>query len=116
MEKQMRNQVTNIAINIIAMANAGHPELIEGRTIYVANPEFFGVFARRLWKAGITIIGGCCGTRPNHIRRMANAARMMLASGSMSFTSSASGHAPVTPRHRVCQWARASQPAKSARR
>ncbi len=64
---------------VLAMANAGRPETVEGRTIYVANPEYFGVFARRLLKAGVKVIGGCCGTGPDHIRRMANAARMMAA-------------------------------------
>lgn len=62
---------------VMAMANAGRPENIEGRTIYVANPEYFGVFARRLLKAGVRVLGGCCGTGPDHIRRMANATRMM---------------------------------------
>ncbi|MEE2789648.1 MAG: bifunctional homocysteine S-methyltransferase/methylenetetrahydrofolate reductase [Myxococcota bacterium] len=66
---------------VVAMANAGLPEDIEGRTIYVANPEYFGVFARRLFKGGVHITGGCCGTTPDHIRRMANAARMVTACG-----------------------------------
>ena len=55
----------------------GNPESIEGRVIYVANPEYFGVYARRLLKRGIRVIGGCCGTRPEHIQRMAQALRMM---------------------------------------
>lgn len=61
---------------VMAMANAGRPENVEGRTIYVANAEYFGVFARRLLKAGVRALGGCCGTGPEHIRRMANATRM----------------------------------------
>ncbi len=61
---------------VMAMANAGRPENVEGRTIYVANPEYFGVFARRLLKAGVKVLGGCCGTGPAHIRKMANATRM----------------------------------------
>lgn len=61
---------------VMAMANAGRPEMVEGRTIYVANPEYFGVFARRLLKAGVKVLGGCCGTGPEHIQRMANATRM----------------------------------------
>ena len=64
---------------VMAQPNAGQPEVLEGRTIYVANPEYFGVYARRLMKAGIRVIGGCCGTTPEHIRRMSNATRMMLA-------------------------------------
>ena len=61
---------------VMAMANAGQPVNIEGRTIYIANPEYFSVFARRLLKAGIKVLGGCCGTSPEHIRRMGNATRM----------------------------------------
>ena len=64
---------------VMAQPNAGQPETIEGRSIYVANPEYFGVYARRLLKAGVRVIGGCCGTTPEHIERMANAARMMMA-------------------------------------
>ena len=64
---------------VLAQANAGRPETFDGRTIYVANPEYFGVFARRLLKAGIRAIGGCCGTNPDHIRRMSGAVRMMSA-------------------------------------
>jgi homocysteine S-methyltransferase len=57
--------------------NAGYPSVIEGRTIYVANPEHFGVFARRLLKSGVRMVGGCCGTSPEHTSRMMGAVRMM---------------------------------------
>jgi methionine synthase / methylenetetrahydrofolate reductase(NADPH) len=56
--------------------NAGLPSVVEGRTIYVANPEHFGVFARRMLKSGVQLVGGCCGTTPEHIRRMLGAVRM----------------------------------------
>ena len=62
---------------VCAMPNAGHPETIEDRQIYLATPENFGVFARRLYKAGVKLVGGCCGTGPAHIRRVAAAARMI---------------------------------------
>ena len=62
---------------VIVQPNAGMPSLVEGRTIYVANPEHFGVFARRMLKSGIRAIGGCCGTTPEHIRTMLGAIRMM---------------------------------------
>ena len=65
-----------LGVPVLAQANAGRPEVIEGRAIYLANPEYFGVFARRLLKAGVKVLGGCCGTNPEHIRRMAGAARM----------------------------------------
>lgn len=57
--------------------NAGQPSPIDGRTIYVANPEHFGVYARRMLKSGVQIIGGCCGTTPEHIQSMVGAVRMM---------------------------------------
>ncbi|MCA9541818.1 MAG: bifunctional homocysteine S-methyltransferase/methylenetetrahydrofolate reductase, partial [Myxococcales bacterium] len=69
--------MVELGLPVMAMANAGRPENVEGRTIYVANPEYFGVFARRLLKAGVKVLGGCCGTNADHIRRMANATRMV---------------------------------------
>ncbi|HVV83812.1 MAG TPA: bifunctional homocysteine S-methyltransferase/methylenetetrahydrofolate reductase [Kofleriaceae bacterium] len=62
---------------VIVQPNAGLPASVEGRTIYVANPEHFGVFARRLLKSGVRSIGGCCGTTPEHTRAMLGAIRMM---------------------------------------
>jgi homocysteine S-methyltransferase len=62
---------------VIVQPNAGLPASVEGRTLYVANPEHFGVFARRMLKSGIRIIGGCCGTTPEHIRTMLGAVKMM---------------------------------------
>ncbi len=62
---------------VIAQPNAGLPASVEGRTLYVANPEHFGVFARRMLKSGVRAIGGCCGTTPEHIRAMLGAVRML---------------------------------------
>jgi len=62
---------------VIAQPNAGLPASVEGRTLYVANPEHFGVFARRMLKSGIRMIGGCCGTTPDHTRAMLGAVRML---------------------------------------
>jgi homocysteine S-methyltransferase len=62
---------------VLAEPNAGSPEMVEGRSVYVGNPEFFGVYGRRMLKAGIRAVGGCCGTTPNHIHSMRGAVRMM---------------------------------------
>jgi homocysteine S-methyltransferase len=62
---------------VIAQPNAGFPASVEGRTLYVANPEHFGVFARRMLKSGVRIIGGCCGTTPEHTQTMLGAVRML---------------------------------------
>jgi homocysteine S-methyltransferase len=61
---------------ISAVPNAGLPRRVDDRFIYVSTPEYFGVFARRLFKLGVRLIGGCCGTTPEHVRRIAAAARM----------------------------------------
>src|SRR5262249_62132739 len=57
--------------------NAGLPRVIDGRTIYIANPEHFGVWARRVLQAGVRIVGGCCRTTPEHTRRMLGSVRMI---------------------------------------
>jgi homocysteine S-methyltransferase len=62
---------------VIAQPNAGMPASFEGRTLYVANPEHFGVFARRMLKSGVRLVGGCCGTTPEHTRAMLGAVRML---------------------------------------
>jgi homocysteine S-methyltransferase len=62
---------------VIAQPNAGLPAAVDGRTLYVANPEHFGVFARRMLKSGVRLVGGCCGTTPEHTRAMLGAVRML---------------------------------------
>jgi homocysteine S-methyltransferase len=56
---------------IAAIPNAGLPREVQGRKMYLASPEYMASYARRLVEAGARIIGGCCGTRPEHIREMA---------------------------------------------
>lgn len=53
-----------------AQPNAGFPEASGGRIFYPATPDYFGDYARRFAEAGVTLIGGCCGTTPHHIRQM----------------------------------------------
>ncbi|CAM2065089.1 bifunctional homocysteine S-methyltransferase/methylenetetrahydrofolate reductase [Sulfidibacter corallicola] len=58
---------------ICAMPNAGNPKSVDGRNIYLCTPEYMATYAKRFMKIGIKIIGGCCGTTPEHIRAMAKA-------------------------------------------
>ncbi len=51
-----------------AMPNAGLPQMVQGRLIYLASPEYFAEYARRYAQMGVALIGGCCGTTPAHIR------------------------------------------------
>jgi 5-methyltetrahydrofolate--homocysteine methyltransferase len=54
-------------------ANAGTPEYLDGVTVYRESPDLMASFVPELIKAGANIIGGCCGTTPEHIREMAKA-------------------------------------------
>ena len=64
-------------IPLAAMPNAGMPRAVEGRNIYLCSPEYMASFARKAITAGVQIVGGCCGTTPNHIRAMRSAIRAM---------------------------------------
>ena len=64
---------------LAAMPNAGLPRAVEGRNIYMASPEYMASFARKFIHAGASLIGGCCGTTPNHIRAMRSTMRALLA-------------------------------------
>jgi homocysteine S-methyltransferase len=52
------------------MPNAGSPRIVEGRTIYLSSPEYFAEYSKRFVQTGARVIGGCCGTTPDHIRAM----------------------------------------------
>jgi homocysteine S-methyltransferase len=64
-------------VPISAQPNAGYPRKVEDRLVYMATPEYFGVYGRRFLKLGCDLVGGCCGTGPEHVKRLAGAARMM---------------------------------------
>ena len=53
-----------------AQPNAGRPRDIEGRNIYLSSPEYMASYARRFAQHGVRLVGGCCGTTPEHIRQM----------------------------------------------
>ncbi len=59
------------------MPNAGSPEYVDGRLFYFATPDYFGVYAKRFIDAGARLIGGCCGTTPEHIKSMAATVRAL---------------------------------------
>jgi homocysteine S-methyltransferase len=65
-----------------AQPNAGMPRDVGGRTMYMASPEYMATYARHLIQAGAKIIGGCCGTTPEHLHAMVEGIR------------------PLVPRHR----------------
>jgi methionine synthase / methylenetetrahydrofolate reductase(NADPH) len=58
-----------------AQPNAGLPRQVDGRTMYMASPEYMAEYAGRLIRKGVRFVGGCCGTTPEHIRTIAGAVR-----------------------------------------
>lgn len=64
-------------VPILAKPNAGLPELVDGETIYRMEPEEFAKAAVALVEAGASILGGCCGTTPEHIRALVHATKEM---------------------------------------
>ncbi len=69
--RQMKQAVPEAHLSV--MPNAGFPEKVGGRIMYPAGPDYFHEYALAFWRAGATVIGGCCGTTPKHIRVILNA-------------------------------------------
>src|SRR5436190_8857007 len=63
------------SLPISAQPNAGIPRSVEGRNIYLCSPEYMASYARKFVAAGVKLVGGCCGTTPEHIRVMKSALR-----------------------------------------
>ncbi len=61
-------KLTTLPISL--MPNAGKPKNIEGRNIYLTSPEYLAEYTKHFIQSGANIIGGCCGTNPEHIKRM----------------------------------------------
>ncbi len=64
-------QLTSKPISI--QPNAGYPRVVSGRNIYMTTPEYLAEYAVRFLAAGASVIGGCCGTTPRHIKAIRQA-------------------------------------------
>jgi methionine synthase I (cobalamin-dependent) len=71
--RQMRAAVPDRPI--LAQPNAGMPELVDGVTVYPETPEYMASRVGELIAAGATVVGGCCGTTPQHIAAIAEGVR-----------------------------------------
>jgi len=69
------------SLPLAAQPNAGIPRSVEGRNIYLCSPEYMASYARKFVAAGVRVVGGCCGTTPDHIRNMKAALRVGEARG-----------------------------------
>jgi homocysteine S-methyltransferase len=85
------------SLPLAAMPNAGMPRAIEGRNIYLCSPEYMANFSKKLLKAGVQFLGGCCGTTPNHIRAMKSAMRAVQAQKSVAKSSARESIITETP-------------------
>ena len=83
-----------------AQPNAGMPRDVGGRSMYMASPEYMASYARHLIQAGAKIVGGCCGTTPEHIHAIADGVRPLaprLAGGRKAESAGRADSATVIP-------------------
>ncbi len=85
---------------LAAQPNAGMPRSVEGRNIYLCSPEYMANYTADFVAAGVRLIGGCCGTTPDHIRAMKSILRVGEARGKTAISevvrSAAAPSAPAT--------------------
>lgn len=75
--QRIRNRLPSIPL--LVEPNAGMPRQIDGRMIYMSTPEYFATYARYYLQDGVQMVGGCCGTTPDHIKAMSGAVRQYRA-------------------------------------
>jgi homocysteine S-methyltransferase len=69
----LRTMATETDRPLSGFANSGFPEYVDGRYIYLATPQYFAARGREMAETGARLLGGCCGTTPDHIRALAEA-------------------------------------------
>jgi methionine synthase I (cobalamin-dependent)/5,10-methylenetetrahydrofolate reductase len=79
------------SLPLAAQPNAGIPRSVDGRNIYLCSPEYMASYARKFVAAGVRLVGGCCGTTPEHIRVMKSALRVGEARGRIASSKLAPG-------------------------
>jgi len=85
------------SLPLAAQPNAGIPRSVEGRNIYLCSPEYMASYARKFVAAGVRVVGGCCGTTPDHIRVMKSALRVGEARGKVALAHVTGGAATPAP-------------------
>ena len=83
------------SLPLAAQPNAGIPRSVEGRNIYLCSPEYMASYARKFVAAGVRLVGGCCGTTPEHIRVMKSALRVGEARGKAAAAHVAGGESAL---------------------
>jgi len=85
------------SLPLAAQPNAGIPRSVEGRNIYLCSPEYMASYARKFVAAGVRLVGGCCGSTPEHIRVMKSALRASEARSKVVAPSASGGVATPPP-------------------
>ena len=71
-------EMSGFSMPLSAMPNAGFPKRVGDRTVYPkSSPEYFALFAEEAAEIGVRLLGGCCGTTPEHIRAMAESVKKL---------------------------------------
>jgi homocysteine S-methyltransferase len=85
------------SLPLSAQPNAGIPRAVEGRNIYLCSPEYMANYAQQFVTVGVSVVGGCCGTTPDHIREMKNVLRVSEAKGKAASAQVVEGHSAPKP-------------------
>jgi methionine synthase / methylenetetrahydrofolate reductase(NADPH) len=91
-------RVSRVAtVKLSAQPNAGRPREVDGRNIYLCSPEYMASYARRFINNGVRLVGGCCGTTPEHIRHIKMAVRALAPSEARRVAAGPGGAAAPQP-------------------
>ncbi|MCR4606041.1 MAG: homocysteine S-methyltransferase family protein [Eubacterium sp.] len=81
MKPLIRETLEYAEVPVVVKPNAGLPKLVEGKTVYSLDALNFGIQMKEIAELGVGIIGGCCGTTPDHIKELVNATKELPAGG-----------------------------------
>jgi homocysteine S-methyltransferase len=97
MLETLERMTASTTVGLSAQPNAGRPRDVEGRTIYLTSPEYMASYARRFAERRVRLVGGCCGTTPDHIAQIKAALTKSSAASNVKARSSASRGEPSGP-------------------
>ena len=83
------------AARMSAQPNAGRPREIEGRNLYLSSPDYMASYARRFITNGVKLVGGCCGTTPEHVRQIKAAVRALAPGPARTVVTAPAAPAPA---------------------
>jgi methionine synthase / methylenetetrahydrofolate reductase(NADPH) len=107
----LRELAGKASLPLSAMPNAGFPKRVGDRTVYPrSSPEYFALFAQEAADLGARILGGCCGTTPEHIRAIVEAVKKLRPGTGAKGTAARNGSVEVMERAEAVLRAKAREP------